>query len=110
MVELFEAEIVIKDKRSKECVAINFTANFISGKIKLVQIPHYFLDSKQQLKERAATGFNKIGGRAYGFVHSVYIQSGYFDTFSFSKAANESNTELALDGDDNDQRLVTSSL
>lgn len=103
-IELFEArEIVIKDKKD-ENRSYKFTANFIQWKDKIGTDSHfYFLDSKQQLKERAATGFNKIGGRAYGFVHSVYIQSGYFDTFSFSKAANESNTELALDGIDNDQ-------
>lgn len=103
-IELFETkDVVVKDKKD-ENRDYKFTVNFIQWKDKIGTDSHfYFLDSRQQLKERAATGFNKIGGRAYGFVHSVYVQSGYFDVFSFSKAANDKNAALDLDSIDTDQ-------
>ncbi len=103
-IELFEAkDIIIKDKADENRI-YKFTANFIQWKDKIGTDSHfYFLDGQQQLKERAATGFNKIGGRAYGFVHSVYVQSDYFNTFSFSKVRNGNNVELDLDSVDNDQ-------
>ncbi len=103
-IELYEAKEIIINDKDDENRSFKFTANFIQWKDKIGTDSHfYFLDSRQQLKERAATGFNKIGGRAYGFVHSVYVQSSYFDTFSFSKTTDSITTELALDGVDNDQ-------
>lgn len=96
-------DIVITDKKDQNR-SFNFRANYIQWKEKIGTDSHfYFLDSRQQLKERTATGFNKIGGRAYGFIHSVYVESEYFNSFSFSKAKNMDNGELELDGVDNDQ-------
>lgn len=57
----------------------------------------YFLNGKHSLIDRKTTGFNTVGGRAYGFVHSLYIQSEYFDNFTFTRDDDSDNSVLDLD-------------
>ncbi|MDD5463820.1 MAG: ATP-binding protein [Candidatus Moranbacteria bacterium] len=51
---------------------------------------YHFLCDDLREKYREHTGFNKIGGGAYGFFHSVYIQSDYFDNFNYQNVEKSS--------------------
>lgn len=42
----------------------------------------HFQNAKGIENFRTHTSFNKVGGGAYGFFHSVYVQSDYFDDFN----------------------------
>jgi hypothetical protein len=87
--------IGIHDENDKE---ITFKVNYIQWKENIgTESRFYFLNSKHNPVERKPTGFNKVGGRAYGFVHSVYVQSDYFDNFVFSNAISDENIALLFE-------------
>lgn len=87
--------IGIKDEHDNE---VAFRVNFIQWKENIgTESRFYFLNNRHNPVERKPTGFNKVGGRAYGFVHSVYVQSSYFDNFTFTKKAEDDNVALPFD-------------
>lgn len=78
--------------------AIRFNVEFVEWNDKIGTDSYiYLLHPEKGYIGRTPTGFNQQGGRAYGFVHSLYVQSEYFDNFELSRDKSE-NTMLALDG------------
>lgn len=65
----------------------------------------YFIGNESGYAGQTPTGFNKEGGRAYGFVHSLYIRSHYFDNFELTTNTSD-NVVLRLSNiklDQNDE-------
>ncbi|MCK5639062.1 MAG: ATP-binding protein, partial [Flavobacteriaceae bacterium] len=76
---------------------INIQINYIRWDNKIGENALYhFLEVYSLIgeKHRENTGFNKIGGGAYGFYHSVYIKSDYFETFHLAENQEEQGNLL----------------
>jgi hypothetical protein len=54
----------------------------------------YYLKGDKEELFKDHTSYNKTGGGAYGFFHSVYISSDYFDDFDYRKATKKQITAL----------------
>lgn len=68
----------------------------------------YYLNSGQSEVFKDFTSFNKTGGGAYGFYHSVYVTSDFFDNFDVDKL-NDTQTSLLANckGNSAFKQLVT---
>jgi hypothetical protein len=75
--------ITIKDGKSES--RYQFTVDYIRWTEKIGE-DSFFHFKRKDLVEifREHTSFNKVGGGAYGFFHSVYVQGKYFDGFDYS--------------------------
>lgn len=77
--ETFQEEILDKDKTK-----LKFKIDYIRWNERIGQDSFYYCLSENLLeKHKKHTSFNKVGGAAYGFIHSVYIQSEYFNKFEY---------------------------
>lgn len=86
-----EYESVIADSESKKLKiekgkeSASFKYTYIRWNAKVSEDSYYhYLSSSLVESYRMHTSFNKSGGGAYGFIHSVYIESPFFDDFSYS--------------------------
>lgn len=84
-------EEVIKSKDMKESFV--FQINYIQWPARISEESFfYFLNEKMDEVFRKHTSFNKTGGGAYGFFHSVYISSEYFSNFNYDLKTEKQNT------------------
>lgn len=56
----------------------------------------YLMNSGHELIGLQPTGFNSMGGRKYGFVHSIYVRSNYFNDFEIVNKGVTKNAALDL--------------
>lgn len=72
----------------------SFTIDYIQWNKKIGdQNYFYYLNTDQEEVFKDFTSFNKSGGGAYGFYHSVYITSDFFDAFD---STSEDGTQTSL--------------
>lgn len=77
----------------------NFDITYIQWNEKIGEnaLYHFLKEySLQGEKYRENTGFNKIGGGAYGFYHSIYIKSEYFSNFIYEEKISPESEKLGL--------------
>lgn len=91
-------ERVIEITPAEKGKSIKFNVEFVEWGDKIgTESSVYLLEPQKGFIAKTPTGFNQQGGRAYGFVHSVYVTSPYFDNFELKHSASE-NSALQLDG------------
>lgn len=89
--------ISVASKREADEI-IDFDISYILWSEKIgTESNAYFINDRQQLIEKKPTGFNTVAGRAYGFVHSVYVTSPFFSNFAFSNKPPANNATLELE-------------
>ena len=72
----------VQFKFEKDTIRENFKIHFIQwNELAGERFYYYFLDNEQKEKGKILTSFNNKGD---GFLHSVYVQSDYFNNFALS--------------------------
>lgn len=76
---------------------IDFKIDYILWDNKIGEDSYYhFLNSNLCEVYRQHTSFNKVGGRANGFIHSVFVSSTYFNNFECSVQGDNQDNLLGI--------------